>query len=42
MVSGGVNQDEVEELLKAGADVFVKKPFNIDKLIERVEELLAI
>jgi len=42
VVSGVVNQDEVEELLKAGADVFVKKPFNIDKLIERVEELLAI
>jgi DNA-binding response OmpR family regulator len=29
-------------LLKAGADEFVKKPFNIEKLIERVGELLEV
>jgi len=40
IVSGVVNQDEINDLLKAGADDFVKKPFNIEKLIERVGELL--
>jgi excisionase family DNA binding protein len=30
------------KLLKAGADEFVKKPFNIEKLIERVGELLGV
>jgi two-component system, OmpR family, response regulator len=42
IVSGVVNQDENNELLKAGADEFVKKPFNIEKLIERIGELLSI
>jgi excisionase family DNA binding protein len=41
IVSGVVNQEEINDLLKAGADDFVKKPFNIEKLIERVRELLA-
>ena len=36
IVSGVVNQDEINDLLKAGADEFVKKPFNIEKLIERI------
>jgi DNA-binding response OmpR family regulator len=42
IVSGVVNQDEINDLLKAGADEFVKKPFNIEKLIERVGELLTV
>jgi len=42
IVSGVVNQDEINDLLKSGADDFVKKPFNIEKLIERVGELLAV
>ena len=42
IVSGVVNQDEINELLKSGADEFVKKPFNIEKLIERVGELLGV
>jgi DNA-binding response OmpR family regulator len=41
-VSGVVNQEEINDLLKAGADEFVKKPFNIEKLIERVGELLEV
>ncbi len=41
IVSGVVNQDEINDLLKTGADDFVKKPFNIEKLIERIGELLA-
>ncbi len=42
IVSGVVNQEEINDLLKSGADDFVKKPFNIEKLIERIAELLAI
>ena len=40
IVSGVVNQDEINDLLKSGADEFVKKPFNIEKLIARIGELL--
>ena len=42
IVSGVVNQDEINDLFKAGADDFVKKPFNIEKLIERIGELLMV
>ena len=42
IVSGVVNQDEINDLLKAGADEFVKKPFNIEKIIERVGQLLGV
>ena len=37
-----MNQDEINDLLKAGADEFIKKPFNIEKVIERIGQLLAI
>ena len=39
IVSGVVNQDEINDLLAAGADEFVKKPFNIDKLIDLIGKL---
>jgi len=42
VVSGVVNQDEIDGLMGAGADEFVKKPFDIEKLIERMESLLAM
>src|SRR5437660_2309667 len=42
IVSGVVNQDEINDLLKSGADEFVKKPFNIEKLIERIGEVLTV
>ncbi len=41
-VSGVVNQNEIDGLLAAGADEFIKKPFNIEKLVERIEALLEI
>jgi excisionase family DNA binding protein len=41
-VSGVVNPDEVEQLIKAGADDFIKKPFDVEKLIHRVADLLKI
>jgi excisionase family DNA binding protein len=42
IVSGVVNQDEINDLLKSGADEFVKKPFNIERLVERIGQLLTI
>ena len=42
IVSGVVNQDEIDDLIKAGADDFVKKPFNIEKLIGRIADLLEM
>jgi two-component system, OmpR family, response regulator len=42
IVSGVVNQEEISDLLKSGADEFVKKPFNIEKLIERIGQLLSV
>ncbi|MGI6401723.1 MAG: response regulator [Thermoguttaceae bacterium] len=35
-VSGQVEEDKVDELIKAGANEFLAKPFDTDKLIERV------
>jgi len=42
IVSGVVNEDEVSQLMVAGADEFVKKPFDIDRLLTLVSELLEI
>ena len=42
IVSGVVKRDEIEELLKGGADDFVKKPFNISELVDRMAELLEV
>lgn len=42
IVSGVVSQDEIDALGKAGADDFVKKPFNIETLIERIAELTEV
>lgn len=40
IISGMVNPEEVDSLMKAGADDFIKKPFNIDAVIERMIELV--
>jgi len=42
IVSGVADPGEVEELLSAGADDFIKKPFIIDDVIQRMAELLEI
>lgn len=42
IISGVVNQDEIDTLLRSGADDFVKKPFNIEKLIERMSLMLDV
>ena len=41
-VSGVVNADEVKGLLAAGADEFVKKPFDTAALVGRMAELLGL
>ncbi len=41
-VSGVVRQDEVEELMRAGADEFMKKPFDVDRLLDRMCGLLGV
>lgn len=42
IVSGVVDPEEINDLMQAGANEFVKKPFNIEKLLERMTELLEI
>ena len=42
IVSGVVNRDEIEDLMDAGADDFIKKPFNVENLMERIQVLLEI
>jgi len=42
IISGVVNRSEVDSLLEAGADDFIKKPFNIQTVIERVVELVEV
>lgn len=39
-ISGVVNPDEVDQLLEAGADEFIKKPFNIDYVLQRIGQLI--
>lgn len=42
IVSGAVDPAEVESLRAAGADDFIKKPFNIEQLVNRMIELLRV
>lgn len=41
IVSGVVNQDEIEGLLHAGAADFMKKPFDIAKLVDRLVDVAS-
>jgi excisionase family DNA binding protein len=40
IISGMVNPAEVEKLKQAGADDFIKKPFNIEQVVQRLLELV--
>ena len=42
IVSGVVKQEDVDRLEEIGADGFVKKPFDIEQLLRRMEELLDL
>lgn len=41
-ISGMVEQDKVAELKAAGANDFMHKPFNVERLLDRVCDLLEI
>src|SRR5690606_4115973 len=41
-VSGVVAQDEIDRLVAAGADEFVRKPFDIKHLMGRIEHLAGL
>ena len=42
IVSGVVNQSEIEDLLGAGAEDFVRKPFNIAELVDKIAGVLQL
>ena len=42
IISGVVKKEDVESLLGAGADDFVRKPFDIQELMSRIDQLAAV
>jgi excisionase family DNA binding protein len=42
IISGVADPDEINELKAAGADDFLKKPFQIDELISRILQLVQV
>jgi len=40
VISGAVNPAEIDKLKAAGADDFIKKPFNIEVVTKRIKELV--
>ncbi len=42
IISGVVRGEEINALSKAGADAFIKKPFEMDDLLARINEMLDV
>jgi excisionase family DNA binding protein len=42
IISGVINQTEIDDLLKSGAEAFMKKPFSITDLIDKIAAVLEI
>lgn len=42
IVSGVIKQDEIDQMLKSGAEDFIKKPFNIVELTRKITEVLQM
>lgn len=42
IISGVADPDEVKDLMDAGADEFIKKPFQIESVISRVAEMVNL
>jgi CheY-like chemotaxis protein len=41
IISGVVRQEEIDNLLEAGADAFIPKPFKVEELIQKIDELVV-
>ncbi len=42
VISGAIDSSEVDELLAAGADDFVRKPFDIEQLVGKIAGMLSL
>jgi DNA-binding response OmpR family regulator len=42
IISGVVKQDEIAQLLKSGAEDFIRKPFNITELTDKINVVLQM
>ena len=42
IVSGVINREEIDDLLNAGAQEFIRKPFNIVELVDTISGLLEM
>jgi PleD family two-component response regulator len=42
IVSGVIKQDEIDQLLKSGAEDFIKKPFDITELTDKITAVLQM
>jgi DNA-binding response OmpR family regulator len=42
IVSGVVKRDEIKQLLKSGAEDFIKKPFDIAELTDKITTVLQM
>jgi excisionase family DNA binding protein len=42
IVSGVINQQEIDAMLKQGADDFIKKPFDLDTLMDRISTMVNV
>jgi len=40
IVSGVVNREEIDDLLQSGADDFMKKPFDIEQMLAKIQDLV--
>ncbi len=42
IVSGLINESEIQDLLDAGAETFIKKPFSISELVDQIAAVLQM
>jgi len=42
VISGVVNREEIDSLIGAGADAFLRKPFDLDELMNHVNTMLGV
>jgi len=42
IISGVIKQDEIEQLLKSGAEDFIRKPFDVTELITKITAVLQM